>query len=104
MSTAPSTRRDWSLTCASSVPPPSCVSTVCGLLAPGGHAVLHAPYHIPNHTFRDEAVMQMNYVPIAQMRAAIEQSGCVLVHAATDVDRCGDGILNCMYVVRRGAA
>ncbi|KAL1518505.1 hypothetical protein AB1Y20_002796 [Prymnesium parvum] len=79
-----------------------CVRILCTLLAPGGIAILHAPCFIPNHVFRDEAVMQMNFVPRDEMeRCILGSNGCVLLHATNDLDRCGGNIENTLYVIRK---
>ena len=44
---------------------------------------------------------QMNFVPRAEMEAGIAHSGCALLGVETAIDRCGGGIQNCMYVVRK---
>ena len=78
------------------------IRRVCMLLAPGGYALLHAPYFIPGHVIKDfPDVMQMNYVPQEDVARQIAASGCELVHVVDDVDYCGGGIENAVYIVRK---
>ena len=74
-------------------------------LAPGGHALLHAPYFIRDHVVKDfPDVMQMNYLPQDEAVRVVAESGCEVVHVLDDgIDYCGGGIENCIYLVRRPA-
>ena len=44
---------------------------------------------------------QMNYVPKAEVGDLIARCGCELLHTVEDVDYCGGGIDNCVYLVRK---
>ena len=79
------------------------VRRCCEVLAPGGYALLHAPYYIDGHVLKDfPDVMQMNFVPQAHVAQRIAESGAVLVHVLDEgVDYCGGNILNCVYVISK---
>ena len=79
------------------------VGALCAVLRPGGFGVLHVPYAFPegHRSVRPNApVMQMHCVPKAELVECVERAGCALVRIV-DVDRCGGGIDNCVYIVRR---
>lgn len=82
------------------------VGRLCDLLAPGGYALVHAPYHIPDHVTKDfPDVMQMNFVPKELVVQRVSASGCELVHILDEgVDYCGGDIENCCYLVRKPLA
>jgi SAM-dependent methyltransferase len=83
----------------------SMTSALCSMLAPGGFALLHVPYDIPGHVAKYEFsdVMQMNFVPRDSFSSTVAASGCVLLAILDEVDFCGGGILNCVYLIRRPA-
>ena len=79
------------------------IGRVCELLSPGGFALLHAPYFIPDYVFKDYPdVMQMNYVKQSEVLQKVISYRCELVGVVDEgFDYCGGGIQDCVYVVRR---
>lgn len=86
-------------------PPPQIlrlVQQLCELLAPDGVALLHCPFAIDGHRpVVDAPVMQMHFVTQDALRAAVHSTGATVVAVDDSADRCGGGIKNCVYIVRR---
>ena len=79
------------------------IGRVCELLSPGGFALLHAPYFIPDYVFKDYPdVMQMNFIRQSEVLQKVISCRCELVGVVDEgFDYCGGGIQDCVYVVRR---
>lgn len=77
------------------------VKRVCELLMKGGIAFLHIPYFIPNYTYVDKLIMQMNMVAIENVVNIIENNSCQILKVDDTIDMCGGGIKNCIYIFTR---
>ena len=83
----------------------SLVALLCSILSPGGFGVLHAPYELPpgQRVRGDAPVMQMHALSKEAMHDAVHRGGCILVALleGDEYDRCGGGIQNALYVIRK---
>lgn len=79
-----------------------CVTNILTALNPGGYAALHIPYHMPSPGMLPDHIheMEMHSVPKEEIFAIITSSNCTM-EAIHEIDRCGGGIKNCVYVIRK---
>jgi SAM-dependent methyltransferase len=79
------------------------VAQLLALLAPGGYAVLHIPFEIPNYQPQPNAnpgEIEMHCLPKAEVYALAEAAGCKLL-GEDPTDRCGGGVGNVTYIFAR---
>lgn len=69
-----------------------------------GVALLHIPYYKenynPNIDFGEMREMEMHCVPKDEIEAIVEMNNCRLIEAE-EIDMCGGGIKNCVYVIQK---
>lgn len=72
-----------------------------GLTPSGGLAMLHIPTAMPySGQSNDPYTMEMHCLPVPELHAVATENGCEIVHVH-DIDCCGGGIENAIYVFRR---
>jgi SAM-dependent methyltransferase len=76
----------------------TCFQNIVKALNPQGIAILHAPYYI-QHVCSSDTVMEMNYLPKADVVKAVEEVGGQVLSYNEDNDLCGGDIKNCVYVI-----
>ena len=74
---------------------------VCELLMKDGIAFLHVPYFIPNYTYVDKLIMQMNMVAIENVVNIIENNSCQILKVDDTIDMCGGGIEKYIYIFKK---
>ena len=77
------------------------VKNICNILDKEGVAFVHIPYNIPNYEYKDLDIMQMNMVKQDLIIDIINNNNCNVLNIDTNIDMCGGGIQNCIYIFKK---